>query len=63
MVDMNQGINFVGSTNNIAVASGAQRVAVNCGSGSCTGEQPSFSPQLWIEHSLVSSKVLGTGRL
>ncbi|KAJ3477207.1 hypothetical protein NLI96_g10623 [Meripilus lineatus] len=31
------GINFVGTTNNIAVASGAQRVAVNCGSGSCTG--------------------------
>ncbi|KAK7678706.1 hypothetical protein QCA50_018288 [Cerrena zonata] len=31
------GVNFVGTTNNIAVASGAQRVAVNCGSGSCTG--------------------------
>ncbi|KAG8731971.1 hypothetical protein FRC11_001288, partial [Ceratobasidium sp. 423] len=29
-------INFTGSTNNIAVASGAQRVAVNCGTG-CTG--------------------------
>ncbi|CAE6486127.1 unnamed protein product, partial [Rhizoctonia solani] len=29
-------INFTGSTNNIAVASSAQRVAVNCGTG-CTG--------------------------
>ncbi|KAJ8076811.1 hypothetical protein PM082_001234 [Marasmius tenuissimus] len=31
------GINFSGATSNIAVASDAQRVAVNCGSGSCTG--------------------------
>ncbi|KAF8734549.1 Terpenoid cyclases Protein prenyltransferase, partial [Rhizoctonia solani] len=30
------GINFTGSTNNIAVTSSAQRVAVNCGTG-CTG--------------------------
>ncbi|KAF9268656.1 endo-polygalacturonase PG1 [Marasmius fiardii PR-910] len=30
-------ITFSGTTSNIAVASGAQRVAVNCGSGSCTG--------------------------
>ncbi|KAI0318682.1 hypothetical protein OF83DRAFT_1170905 [Amylostereum chailletii] len=32
------GISFIGTENNIAVASGAERVAVNCGSGSCTGE-------------------------
>ncbi|KAG7094446.1 hypothetical protein E1B28_008042 [Marasmius oreades] len=31
------GINFTGATSNIAVASSADRVAVNCGSGSCTG--------------------------
>ncbi|KZV69803.1 glycoside hydrolase family 28 protein [Peniophora sp. CONT] len=30
-------VNFVGTKNTIAVASGAQRVAVNCGSSSCTG--------------------------
>nr|VWO98595.1 Exopolygalacturonase (ExoPG) (EC (Galacturan 1,4-alpha-galacturonidase) (Poly(1,4-alpha-D-galacturonide)galacturonohydrolase) [Ganoderma boninense] len=30
-------VNFVGSTNTLTVNSGAQRVAVNCGSGSCTG--------------------------
>ncbi|KAI0030875.1 endo-polygalacturonase PG1 [Vararia minispora EC-137] len=30
-------VDFVGTQNNIAVASSAQRVAVNCGSGSCTG--------------------------
>ncbi|KAI0827306.1 endo-polygalacturonase PG1 [Trametes gibbosa] len=30
-------VNFVGATNNLAVNSDAQRVAVNCGSGSCTG--------------------------
>ncbi|EIN14654.1 endo-polygalacturonase PG1 [Punctularia strigosozonata HHB-11173 SS5] len=30
-------VNFIGDTNNIAVASDAVRVAVNCGSGSCTG--------------------------
>ncbi|KDN38857.1 hypothetical protein RSAG8_09263, partial [Rhizoctonia solani AG-8 WAC10335] len=29
-------INFIGTVNNIAVASNAQRVAVNCGTG-CTG--------------------------
>ncbi|EIW55930.1 endo-polygalacturonase PG1 [Trametes versicolor FP-101664 SS1] len=31
------GVNFSGSTNSIAVASGAKRVEVNCGSGACTG--------------------------
>ncbi|CAL1709785.1 unnamed protein product [Somion occarium] len=31
------GVNFVGAQNTISVNSGAQRVAVNCGSGSCTG--------------------------
>jgi len=31
------GINFVGSANSISVNSDAQRVAVNCGVGSCTG--------------------------
>ncbi|KAL0574702.1 hypothetical protein V5O48_007260 [Marasmius crinis-equi] len=31
------GINFTGATSSIAVASSAQRVAVNCGTGSCTG--------------------------
>lgn len=31
------GVNFVGTTNTIAVDSTAQRVAVNCGTGSCTG--------------------------
>ncbi|TCD65300.1 hypothetical protein EIP91_002825 [Steccherinum ochraceum] len=31
------GVNFVGSQNTISVNSDAQRVAVNCGSGSCTG--------------------------
>ncbi|KAH9929063.1 endo-polygalacturonase PG1 [Epithele typhae] len=31
------GVNFVGSTNSISVNSGAKRVAVNCGSGACTG--------------------------
>ncbi|KAI0746570.1 endo-polygalacturonase PG1 [Daedaleopsis nitida] len=31
------GVNFVGTSNTIAVASGAQRVAVNCGSGACSG--------------------------
>ncbi|KII92356.1 glycoside hydrolase family 28 protein [Plicaturopsis crispa FD-325 SS-3] len=31
------GINFVGDTSSIAVADGAERVAVNCGVGSCTG--------------------------
>ncbi|KAI0711539.1 endo-polygalacturonase PG1 [Earliella scabrosa] len=31
------GVNFVGSTNSISVASGAKRVAVNCGSGTCSG--------------------------
>ncbi|KAI0764834.1 endo-polygalacturonase PG1 [Fomes fomentarius] len=31
------GVNFVGSTNSITVASGAKRVAVNCGSGACSG--------------------------
>ncbi|THV05109.1 polygalacturonase [Dendrothele bispora CBS 962.96] len=31
------GINFSGSTSSISVNSGAQRVAVNCGVGSCTG--------------------------
>ncbi|KAF9568222.1 endo-polygalacturonase PG1 [Agrocybe pediades] len=31
------GVNFVSPTNNIAVVSGAKRVAVNCGSGACTG--------------------------
>ncbi|KAL4248574.1 glycosyl hydrolase 28 family protein [Abortiporus biennis] len=31
------GVNFVGATNTLTVNSGAQRVAVNCGSGSCTG--------------------------
>ncbi|TFK54345.1 endo-polygalacturonase PG1 [Heliocybe sulcata] len=30
-------VNFVGSTNSISVGSSAQRVAVNCGKGSCTG--------------------------
>ncbi|KAI0703008.1 endo-polygalacturonase PG1 [Cytidiella melzeri] len=30
-------INFVGAENTFAVASGADRVAVNCGKGSCTG--------------------------
>jgi polygalacturonase len=32
------GVNFVGTKNSIAVGSSAKRVAVNCGSGSCTGE-------------------------
>lgn len=31
-------MNFVGATNNLAVNSDAMRVAVNCGSGSCTGQ-------------------------
>ncbi|KAF7798178.1 hypothetical protein EIP86_009395 [Pleurotus ostreatoroseus] len=31
------GINFVGAENKISVSSGAKRVAVNCGKGSCTG--------------------------
>ncbi|KAI0752835.1 endo-polygalacturonase PG1 [Daedaleopsis nitida] len=31
------GVNFVGSTNTLSVNSDAMRVAVNCGSGSCTG--------------------------
>ncbi|RPD79321.1 endo-polygalacturonase PG1 [Lentinus tigrinus ALCF2SS1-7] len=31
------GVNFVGSTNSISVNSGAKRVAVNCGSGACSG--------------------------
>ncbi|EJF61789.1 endo-polygalacturonase PG1 [Dichomitus squalens] len=31
------GVNFVGSTNSLSVNSDAQRVAVNCGVGSCTG--------------------------
>ncbi|KAI0764836.1 endo-polygalacturonase PG1 [Fomes fomentarius] len=31
------GVNFVGSTNSITVASGAKRVAVNCGTGACSG--------------------------
>ncbi|KAL0956694.1 hypothetical protein HGRIS_002820 [Hohenbuehelia grisea] len=31
------GVNFIGTTNTISVVSGAKRVAVNCGSGSCTG--------------------------
>ncbi|KAI0795738.1 endo-polygalacturonase PG1 [Abortiporus biennis] len=31
------GVNFVGATNTLTVNSDAQRVAVNCGSGSCTG--------------------------
>ncbi|KAH9851064.1 endo-polygalacturonase PG1 [Lenzites betulinus] len=30
-------VNFVGATNNLAVNSDAERVAVNCGSGACTG--------------------------
>ncbi|OBZ76231.1 hypothetical protein A0H81_03399 [Grifola frondosa] len=30
-------INFVGSTNSFTVNSGADRVAVNCGAGACTG--------------------------
>ncbi|KAI0649840.1 endo-polygalacturonase PG1 [Trametes meyenii] len=30
-------VNFIGSTNSLSVASDAMRVAVNCGSGSCTG--------------------------
>lgn len=30
-------INFVGTTNNVAVASGAKEVFVLCGSGSCQG--------------------------
>ncbi|RPD61569.1 endo-polygalacturonase PG1 [Lentinus tigrinus ALCF2SS1-7] len=30
-------VNFVGSTNSLTVNSDAMRVAVNCGSGSCTG--------------------------
>ncbi|OSD00513.1 glycoside hydrolase family 28 protein [Trametes coccinea BRFM310] len=30
-------VNFVGSTNSLTVNSDAERVAVNCGSGSCTG--------------------------
>ena len=35
-----QGVNFVGSTNSISVVSGAKRVAVNCGSGACSGMCP-----------------------
>ncbi|KAH9903347.1 endo-polygalacturonase PG1 [Cubamyces lactineus] len=31
------GVNFVGATNTLTVNSDAMRVAVNCGSGSCTG--------------------------
>ncbi|KAL1948382.1 hypothetical protein VTO73DRAFT_12457 [Trametes versicolor] len=31
------GVNFVGATNSLTVNSDAERVAVNCGSGSCTG--------------------------
>ncbi|TFK83615.1 glycoside hydrolase family 28 protein [Polyporus arcularius HHB13444] len=31
------GVNFVGSTNSISVNSDAKRVAVNCGSGACSG--------------------------
>jgi len=31
------GVNFINGTSSISVVSGAQRVAVNCGVGSCTG--------------------------
>ena len=53
-----QGINFVGSENNIAVNSGAQRVAVNCGSGSCTGK---FIPYALHHKELYSPGLYDTG--
>lgn len=35
---MQQDVNFVGSKTSLTVNSGAERVAVNCGKGSCTGK-------------------------
>ena len=34
-----QDVNFIGAETTIAVNSGAEMVAVNCGAGSCTGKQ------------------------
>ncbi|PSR75797.1 hypothetical protein PHLCEN_2v8914, partial [Hermanssonia centrifuga] len=41
---IDQGINFSGSKTSISVNSGAQRVAVNCGKGACTGLYLDFKP-------------------
>ena len=37
LTDAFQDVNFIGSENSFTVNSDAQRVAVNCGSGSCSG--------------------------
>lgn len=39
MVTSLKAVNFVGTKNTISVNSDAERVAVNCGKGSCLGRQ------------------------
>lgn len=39
MTTSSKAVNFVGTKNTISVNSGAERVAVNCGKGSCLGRQ------------------------